>query len=83
MTLLPSELETLICVTHNLSSQNKKFAFQETLTFYAPTLQNGKTYSNNSSTFAEELFECVFNHFVELALKGSSVHSKMFCRKQS
>ena len=32
------------------------------------TLQNGQTHANNSSTVADELFEC--DHFVGLALKG-------------
>ena len=34
------------------------------LTFEAPTPQNGQTHSNNSSAAANGL--CVFDHFVEL-----------------
>ena len=41
------------------------------LTYYAPTLQNGQTHSNNSSAKVDELFECVWL-FCGLALKGLS-----------
>lgn len=30
------------------------------LTLYAPTPQNGQTYPNNPSAFADELFECAW-----------------------
>ena len=39
------------------------------LTLYAPTPQNGQTHSNSSSAIADECLS-VFDHFVELALKG-------------
>ena len=41
-----------------------------TLTLETPTPQNGKTHSNNSSTTADKLFDCVFDHLVRWAFKG-------------
>ena len=39
------------------------------LNIYAPTPQNGQTHSTNSSAVATNCLS-VFDHFVELALKG-------------
>ena len=40
------------------------------VTLWAPTPQNGQPHSNDSSAFADEYCLNVFDHFVELSLKG-------------
>ena len=42
-----------------VSSWYELFSFSEYSTFQTPNLQSGQTHSNNSSTSADELFECV------------------------
>ena len=54
-------------VLHNLQFT----LFHTLVTLYAPTPQNGQTYSNNFSAITHKFFGCVW-HFVGLTLKGLS-----------
>ena len=50
---------------------------QRDLTLQAPTPQNAQTHSNNSSSVAYELFECVsvFEQFLRLELEALTTES--------
>ena len=43
---------------------------EKSLPLYVHILQNGQIHSNNSSTVADELRECIWRYCVGLALKG-------------